>query len=92
MTGARFDCTALPDSQVEALHEALALFAKRHRNCGQLWLDVPHSVHVDAMPRLVMACLCGDTFEQILRTPTVSRGGLLAIVRSLSPAEGSTSA
>jgi hypothetical protein len=71
---------------VEALREAMALFAKRHRSCGQLWLDVPPSVLADAMPRLVMACRCGDTLEEVLRAPTISRAGLLAMLRSLSPA------
>jgi hypothetical protein len=83
---------ALPDPQVEALREAVVLFAKRHRSCGQLWLDVAPSVLADAMPRLVMACLCGDTLEEVLRAPTISRTGLLAMLRTVSPAVEKTPA
>jgi hypothetical protein len=81
-----------PNSQVEGLREVVVLFAKRHRSCGQLWLDVPDGLLADAMPRLLMACLCGDTLEEIIRAPTLSRPKLQAILRSPSPAAGQTPA
>jgi hypothetical protein len=60
--------------EIDTLLENVRLFAKRHQPCGRLWIDVPRAPARETTRTITAACLCGDTLEEIVGMPVVSRG------------------
>jgi hypothetical protein len=55
--------------ETETLMENVRLFTKRHRPCGRLWIDASSASAREATRRITVACLCGDTLDEIVATP-----------------------
>jgi hypothetical protein len=75
---------ALDDAPaLESLLENVRLFAKRHRSCGRLWIDVPPASYRETTRRIAAACLCGDTLDEVVALSAVSGSQLGRLIETL---------
>ena len=57
-------------SAPEIAMDAVGTFVKRHETCGAQMFDVPPLPQAPGF-RVLVACRCGDTFEQSITDPNV---------------------